>query len=353
MKKLLAALLCALLLAGCASAPEKTAPPPAKSAETVRPEGAAGAPSDPAAGPQETEEWDPEVSQRALLTEAGSLCGTAYLAYVPPEAGDLRQNQAERERLLRESGYEETFPFLADLPEEQVVCAGGEELYLILPGAGTASVAVNEWVCDESNGYVGEAGRALYRSDRAAPFLLQCNVSDIVANSQVVITADDGETLTWTPCRSLRDGTVVTVSEGKFLVDFTRYPEGWFRCDYSESGGAEGGFLYLTLSCDGETAILTGREQTLAGASERQAAAELTAEDIRPLRDLYAQQGMGDWQDLPRSGQQAPDAPTVSVYFAAEDTEVWLDSGMDLPEGGEAALAEVRRLLRSWAGWEG
>ena len=80
MKKLLAALLCALLLAGCASAPEKTAPPPAKSAETVQPTGPAEVPSDSAAGPQEAEAWDPEVPQRALLAEAGSLCGTAYLA---------------------------------------------------------------------------------------------------------------------------------------------------------------------------------------------------------------------------------------------------------------------------------
>ena len=167
-------------------------------------------------------------------------------------------------------------------------------------------------------------------------------------NTARQLTAPDKNRITLPVCAFL-----IEHPKGKFLVDFTRYPEGWFRCDYSESGGAEGGFLYLTLSCDGETAILTGREGTLAGASERQAAAELTAEDIRPLRDLYAQQGMGNWQDLPRSGQQAPDAPTVSVYFAAEDTEVWLDSGMDLPEGGEAALAEVRRLLRGWAGWEG
>ena len=114
---------------------------------------------------------------------------------------------------------------MKEIPESRYVSApdGGYELYCIVPAYG-ATLAVNEWVCNEGNGFVGENGQVLYRSDEADPILLFCNVSDIIPSTEVVITTRQGDVLDWNPCLSLQDGTVNTPwNLGGGVWDLTRY----------------------------------------------------------------------------------------------------------------------------------
>lgn len=126
------------------------------------------------------------------------------------------------------------YGYVKDIPESQYVSApdGGYELYGIVPAYG-ATLAVNEWVCNEDNGFVGETGQVLYRSDEAEPILLFCNVSDIIPSTEVVITTWQGDVLDWNPCLSLQDGTVNilwNLWEGVWdLTSYDKAPfEGWW-----------------------------------------------------------------------------------------------------------------------------
>lgn len=138
-----------------------------------------------------------------------------------------------------------------EIPESRYVSApdGGYELYCIVPAYG-ATLAVNEWVCDEDNGFVGETGQVLFRSDEAEPILLFCNVSDIIPNTEVVITTRQGEVLDWNPCLSLQDGTVnIPWNLGESVWDLTGYDkapfEGWWT---ALARGKDGQALNLNLS---------------------------------------------------------------------------------------------------------
>lgn len=135
------------------------------------------------------------------------------------------------------------YGYVKDIPESQYVSApdGGYELYCIVPAYG-ATLAVNEWVCNEDNGFVGETGQVLYRSDEADPILLFCNVSDIIPNTEIVITTRQGDVLDWNPCLSLQDGTVnIPWNLGEGVWDLTSYDkapfEGWWTALARDGNG--------------------------------------------------------------------------------------------------------------------
>jgi|GEM_PF-4794483 len=167
--------------------------------------------------------WDPTVIQRQVIFDEGCIAGALLAGRV--EGGEFH-DRAYWLDYLEKSGVAEDFPFVRELPQENIVQTGGREVYLIIPLDENASVAVNEWVCDETNGFVGETGGVLYRSDRGEPILLCCNVSDAVPDTQVVIVDGDGRTLDWNPRVSLTDGKIVTVSNGEYVCDLTMYAEG-------------------------------------------------------------------------------------------------------------------------------
>lgn len=142
------------------------------------------------------------------------------------------------------------FGYVQDIPQERYISAldGGSEVYCIVPAKG-ATLAINEWVCNEDNGYVGQTGQVLYRSDEDAPVLLLCNVSDIIPNTQLVMTTAQGNVLDWNPSLSLQDGTVNTPwSETAGVWDLTAYEkapfEGWWS---ALARGEDGQALSLTL----------------------------------------------------------------------------------------------------------
>ena len=198
----------ALCVTGCGRPGTSSSQAPAQSASATAAPQPAPAPDTAA----DAEAADPLAEMRQMAADNGYQCCILYLGGTVEE--DVRA-------LLGEPGTLDD-AFLYDIPEERWVVApgGGYEHYCIFPVDPGASVAVNEWVVSEANGYAGEPGRVLYRSDSGEPFLLQCNISDVMPNAQVVIVDSAGNTLDWSPQLSLRDGTLCFAPG---VADFTAY----------------------------------------------------------------------------------------------------------------------------------
>ncbi len=159
---------------------------------------------------------------RNIAAEKGDICAAMFLGY----ATDIDTYLAE----IDLSDY----PFLAEIPRENYVEEpdGGMEIYCIIPTDPTASVAVNEWIMDEDNGYYGETGQVLYRSESGEPILLHANPSDAMPGTQVVIVDNNGQVLDWNPSLSLYDGSMNTPWYSPGVCDLTDYDShpffGWW-----------------------------------------------------------------------------------------------------------------------------
>ncbi|MBR2743258.1 MAG: S-layer homology domain-containing protein [Clostridia bacterium] len=173
-------------------------------------------------------EWDPTIMQRQVLVDEDVLCGAVLIGTFGDQRGqnDMISDTDYWRQVLVDSGLTDDFEFLKDMPASQIVqTGGGRELYLIIPTDRFASVTVNKWIMDESNGWVGQTGEVLYKSDTGAPILLCCNWVDNFPDAQVVIVDNKGRVLDWKPQLSMMDGHMVTVSNGMYIYDFTNYPE--------------------------------------------------------------------------------------------------------------------------------
>ena len=169
--------------------------------------------------------WNPGSTQRAVLKQAGVMCGVMYIGFVEKEMTDPDAMRSDYDRLIRASGGFEEFEFLRELPDSQLVStAMGHDLYLIIPTDPDAKVEVSEVSLDYDNDCAYRVERTLYSAENGAPFLLQCNYSDIFSDAQIMITNPDGTRLKWMPFMSLKDGTVQTeADDGQKVYDFTEY----------------------------------------------------------------------------------------------------------------------------------
>ena len=172
--------------------------------------------------------WNPFIMQRQVILDYNAMCGV-ILVGIFPERGenDMIYERSFWDQALKDSGLTEDYEFLRSLPVDNIIqTPGGHELYLIIPLDENASVAVNQWIIREENGYRGETGQVLYRSDCGAPVLLCCNRRDDMPDAQVVIVDSQGRTLDWTPGLSLENGRIDTrAKEGPRVYDMTQYPD--------------------------------------------------------------------------------------------------------------------------------
>lgn len=169
--------------------------------------------------PAVSDEWSPDIAERKEINDSGSLCGIVYLGYIFEEG----ESGLPCRELFLSSEYAQQFPEICDIPNENCVSAGGGEAYLVIPGKKEYKVTVYRWILNEENEYMGEPGEVLFTSESGAPFLLRCNVSDIMQNSLIEITDEAGEQFSWNPWLSLRDGTVGVDPDKMKVFDFTRY----------------------------------------------------------------------------------------------------------------------------------
>lgn len=203
----------------------------------------------------QTSETDTLALLRQEIANSGSQCGVAFLGYM--QGDDVLA-------WLSESGWTQTFPFLADMTEQQVVEQDGDEVYCIVSADSSAKVTVQSYdPLNDASPY----GDILYESADGAPVCLRGNVSDIMANLAVTVAGDSGEVL-YVPCLSLADGMLNAITEKGTIYNFTPgavhqtpqvkelYSESF---DYTDGVGNSGRYTYrvpqLLAETEGAAAI--------------------------------------------------------------------------------------------------
>lgn len=215
MKRILCALLSALLLltltacGGKKSAEDPSVQPPVEQPDT---------PDSPA--PSEAEQSLADL--RETIRAAGAVLGCAYLGSTNGET------DTDLTALLEGADCLTAYPFLLDLPSKLAVSTGGWEIYCIVPADEDVSITVNEfgWPSWDAEGPV--AGEVLWESGSGTPLCIAANVSDIMPDTQITVTAADGTAIIYQPFLSLRDASLAVPEDGT-VYDFTVYPEGFVR----------------------------------------------------------------------------------------------------------------------------
>ena len=218
MKRILCALLSALLLltltacGGKKPAEDPSVQPPVEQPDTP------DTPDPPA--PSEAEQSLADL--RETIRAAGAVLGCAYLGSTNGET------DTDLTALLEGADCLTAYPFLREIPVEQVVAPGGWDIYCIVPADENADVAVNEYGWLTEGAELPEAGEVLWESGSGTPLCIAANVSDIMPDTQITVTAADGTAIIYQPFLSLRDGSLAVPEDGT-VYDFTVYPEGFVR----------------------------------------------------------------------------------------------------------------------------
>ena len=143
-----------------------------------------------------------DLRQRA--ESAGALCAVAILDFDP---------------VYGETVAQDLYPFFADIPSENNVVTDGYERYLIVPCEGVTA-RVYDYVFD----WKGDGGYTrgeLLADFNGEPFTLCCNYSDIITNTLIIFTTENGEVFEYSPSISLKDDTLAVL--GSRIYDFTQY----------------------------------------------------------------------------------------------------------------------------------
>ena len=215
MKRILCALLSALLLLTLtACGGKKPAEDPSVQPPVEQP--------DPPDSPAPSEAEQSLADLRETIRAAGAVLGCAYLGSTNGET------DTDLTALLEGADCLTAYPFLREIPAEQVIAPGGWDIYCIVPADENADVAVNEYGWLTEGAELPEAGEVLWESGSGTPLCIAANVSDIMPDTQITVTAADGTAVIYQPFLSLRDGSLAVPEDGT-VYDFTVYPEGFVR----------------------------------------------------------------------------------------------------------------------------
>lgn len=215
MKRILCALLSALLLLTLtACGGKKPVEDPSVQPPVEQP--------DPPDSPAPSEAEQSLADLRETIRAAGAVLGCAYLGSTNGET------DTDLTALLEGADCLSAYPFLREIPAEQVIAPGGWDIYCIVPADEDVSITVNEfgWPSWDAEGPV--AGEVLWESGSGTPLCIAANVSDIMPDTQITVTAADGTAIIYQPFLSLRDGSLAVPEDGT-VYDFTVYPEGFVR----------------------------------------------------------------------------------------------------------------------------
>ncbi len=171
---------------------------------------------------------DTDASLRSLrntLENNNAVIGIAYLGYV----GDFFEEgfAAGFSEWLEENNQEllEQYPFVASMDSGQIIGSAGH-LYAIVPLDKNASLAINRLDYDRVTGSFGE-GEVIYRSESGEPVLLFANLDgdNFFPDTEVFLTDETGETYTWYPCLSEKGFLVPCYRNGMEIcsLDFSSY----------------------------------------------------------------------------------------------------------------------------------
>ena len=155
------------------------------------------------------------VMLRQAMIETTDMAAVAYLGYYEGDYEGL-------DEYLDEYKLAEDHPFIKEIDADHFVESEGGELYCIVPADEDSFVNVYEWIISEENDFMGEVGNIIYEGG-ADPFILRCNMSDIMPNTFVEVVDSAGNTLEYIPQMSLMSGTLLKPYEVPTILDFTPY----------------------------------------------------------------------------------------------------------------------------------
>ena len=158
--------------------------------------------------PDKSEKEDELLTElRKQISDSGAKLGVAYLGYFVETFDDTKD-------YFKYLGLYEDYPFVEEMELGDLIVNENNEMYLVVPADNKETVKVYDGVLNEET-YELEKGELLGEAANGKPFLLLCNVSEIIPN--VIISTD---TFEYSPCLSGEDGELV---ENQDIYDFSPY----------------------------------------------------------------------------------------------------------------------------------
>ncbi len=229
---------------------------------TTKPDKSNGKTDKKPSKPDVSEKEDELLTElRKQISDSGAKLGVAYL-------GGFVETFDDTKEYFKYLGLYEDYPFVEEMELDDLIVNENNEMYLVVPADNTETVKVYDAVLNEET-YDLEKGEILGESANGKPFLLLCNVSDIIQN--VIISTG---TLEYSPYLSGEDGELV---ENQDIYDFSPYEKikeyyaiqngladgadpifcgSWFG--ESENGDDELMAMYLELFVDGTATYVYG-----------------------------------------------------------------------------------------------
>ena len=163
--------------------------------------------------------------------------GTSY-AFAVAYIGDTYADEKDFNELLTSMAPElcRQWPFLLDIPAENIVDIGWGEIYCIIPADPDATVRISA-VADEAQAE-WEYSNVLYESETGEPVLLVCNCSSERPDTQVTIISAEGETV-WHPWQDKyrRVAPLTNEADEPLFLDNSDYTEIFTRIYQSNTEG--------------------------------------------------------------------------------------------------------------------
>ena len=195
-RTVIACVLLALLLGGCAKTPAKSGGDTSKDTEVSTSAGTKQ-PSPPEQSLPDADSGSMALpSARKALEDSGMTVGAAFLGYVGYETAKDDINN-----MIKDT-FEPLYPFIQGY--EDVIDCGGAELYAILPAAGWSASVFRVTVTD-SGEFDDHTDEPVYTGKADEVIVLRCNVSEIYPDTLIRLTKD-GETFDYRPALSMMDG---------------------------------------------------------------------------------------------------------------------------------------------------
>jgi len=138
-----------------------------------------------------------------MLREAAAGCdlAVAYLggsSDLSADNDDWWQNWSENDTMA-------SWPFIREIGEENQIGWQGDDIYCIVPVDPGATVRVCELSLGSGDDFELVEGDTIYEWSEGTPFLLRCNVSDIMPDVRIYVRDSSGEHI-YSPSLSLEDG---------------------------------------------------------------------------------------------------------------------------------------------------
>ncbi len=116
--------------------------------------------------------------------------------------------------------YQDTYKLNKDIT---FVNLEGDEYYLVIPRDNNTKVEVREYSYDIfANGLEEDSGKLLKEFENGEPFILKCNISDVLPNVILIINNNEGKEIAYSPSISGMDGSLVVLGLGG-VNDITKY----------------------------------------------------------------------------------------------------------------------------------